>query len=65
MEEPSHVKINSKREISEAKHSTNIGIKELSPYKSVNQHATLIAKVLGSNPLVNDCNRTYPLFSNG
>ena len=36
-EEPSHVKINSKREISEAKHSTKIGIKEFSPYKTINQ----------------------------
>ena len=34
-EEPSHVKINSKREISWAKHLTKIGTKEFSPYKTI------------------------------
>ena len=44
-EEPSRVKVNSKHEISEAKHSTNIGPKEFGPYKSVSQHHDVDSEV--------------------
>ena len=34
-EEPSHVKFNSTRELSEAKHSANNGLKKFSPHQTV------------------------------
>jgi len=46
--------INSTRELSQAKHLTNIGIKEFGPYKMVNQLHNVDSEVPGLNLLVND-----------